>query len=410
MKKRAFTLTEALVTLIVMAVVTVAGMNIVANNVKKGGGVSMGGGSGCPWEVVCSNDSEVQAKYKAPKCTEYDGKFDVDHIYYMIAKESDSQKDPAFLTGMVVTYTEVSKHSNGSRIASGDGWEDYTVLSHGTQFRVAAKSMNYFPWWSENIREHGLAVYPEPDFATYGVLGDAFRGGVRTYGSGGKYSVDYMPMAMPASNGTRTGYHGNPSVAAKNYDESLQTIYRQAFSCKASPLKAAQEETSKEEEPKGSDWDLIKKWFSIDKLKEIAAMDDSDPDKIIKSGETLLDVVIKNQGKKTICGGKSGVSCASYTGSFDTDHLYYVTVTNNTKQKVTYPASVRINSNNTAVILGVYCDGATTYYVIKENNKPIQAFAQYSVLNTNINNIYFEPNGGGKTALTVERIVAEPLE
>ncbi len=437
MKKHAFTLTEALVTLVVMGIVTVAGLNIVAGHVKNGSaskGDKLIAGGGCPWEVVCSNDEKLLKSNKSiKKCTEYDGKFDVDHIYYMTAKKADKEKDPAFIVGMVGTYTHLSMYSDGSKLSAGDAWEDFSVSSQGTKWRIAATNIEYRPWWHENLREHGLSVYPEADFSKYSVIGDAIRNGVDTYGHG-KWAS--MPMAGYAYYGTTSGYTGGPA-STKNYDESLLTIYQQAFSCNG--VNVAGGSGGNTDVDLDDDWALLKKRFSISKLRENDALEDENEAKIIKKDETLLSVLddllkrvklleekIKDgttqvqtgkDGKDgtsirtTICGGKTNQPCASYGKGFDTDHIYYVTLSNSSGT-MTYSAGTRISPKNESILMLNAGDAATFYTMQYEDpttkTKKLKACYDWWVP-TQKKELYLVPdycNG----SYNIDRIVAEPLE
>ena len=200
----------------------------------------------------------------------------------------------------------------------------------------------------------------------------------------------------------------------KGFGQHIDSVYQQAFFCDG--INVAKN-NQKDDELTGDDWALLKEWFSIDKLRENIAMDDKNPKKIIKSNETLLDVVTRNQGKKTLCGGNTKIPCDSYTETFDENHMYYVTlsqkpVSGNTTwtEYMTYPATARVTTKdggNTILIVDLV--DAADYYIQRKSDKSGYE-ACYAWEGGNTASLYHKPGCYQGVATKIHRIVAEPLE
>ena len=285
----------------------------------------------------------------------------------------------------MANYMWFSPDTGASMISSSDGWDDLTIFPVGSGFATG-------PYYFTN-NGNGLDTYPDADINNYAVKKDI------SPGAAGK------PSAQNGYLTVGTGFKG--------YGKHIDTIYQQEFFCKGKVTVANNDTPSSDE-----DLELIKKWFSVTKLKEIVAMDDSNPDKVIKSDETLLDVVEKNQGKKTICGGKSSVACSSYTGTFDQDHMYYVTLsqTKTDKKKgdwteyMTYPATARVTTQDggNSILIVDLTDAANYYVVKKKDNSGYESCYKYWVQGTT--NPFLTASCDNAGVNTIHRIVAEPLE
>ena len=127
------------------------------------------------------------------------------------------------------------------------------------------------------------------------------------------------------------------------------------------------------------DWTLLKKWFSIAKLKEVVAMEDNNENKVIKSNETLLDVInnilkrlaaLEAQGNNDDEGGSwqavcEGAACASYTGSFSFDYQYMFDISGD-NSRAQFPAILIQNGNNAPFLVAEVQDAAD-YFIYQEN-------------------------------------------